>query len=1150
MFDLFVVLLVAIQGAANPCTNGSFEAVDTVGRPVDWEILNQGEVVTTDAHTGRRALRLVRLVNDPLPETGLNRRWQPNSGEQGAMLDRVKGGMEFWYKAVSATNGNLCVMVIPMDATSKETGPRRTEFVVPPEHVGDGAWHQGRLKYDYSDTPDVKWVHFAARILGGAGEMLLDDIAYVETVGPLLHVDGVRFEECADAPGECGTLFARVSNRGDASIDGATVRVIAGETLQAEPVETALEALPPDAAHKTSWRITGRRDQAVTLNVKAAAGEEQAGASITLAPEIVVERYGPESPVRMQSEKGVFACTVRNTGHAIAASPQVRFVFPTGATEILRPDLAPGAQTTFSIESEESSLLDCDVIAQHVEPVKLGPASQVVALPFAMAALSREARAAVSRKGAVLENRHVRCEFYRTEDGFGSVRFLAKEGTDLRVLGWMPRLSTLVFRDASGVRQEAPVWIENPPEASNGNTVSLNFTWAYTDADGVAWQAKLTFELQDDSRMVRAVYELAASADRELLRFDGPMVYALERDEALFPGLEWLVGDEVSSSAIDIEAGHADQVRYVPHPNMVTIPAMAAHGPSGVLGLLWNAREPWDGQRDRLAAVFASPDRFNGQRAHLMGVQLPSVPEFCDMNAREAARPYPLKAGQTLRLSCNILVDDGARDALAAMDAWFSVYGIPESSPLPRGSYEEEIAFSMRAYLESLWDEETQQWWYTKNGPRQLSYLTRPPEFVADLLLGAVTSADPAVREACAARAREVAELLGKPPRIDALRYCNGADFAALNTERIAGLLATRNESGLWFFDADHEDQGIFKGFDYHELGPDDGVAVGTCAERTTQVLRYARIAGDWAAFEAVRPALEYMATERVPRAAQVWEVPFHSPDVLASAQAVQAYLEAYAFTGDAMWLDCAVYWARRGLPFIYFWEDPEKPFLLGASIPVFGASWMKYSWFGRPVQWNGLCLAEALLDLAEHDESYPWKRIAALIIHSAIQQQAAEGEDVALWPDSIGAIEGDKSAWVFSPRQILRCVARLLGRGETPETVILGSGRERVHISAVGSLRDAAWSSETIRFQVQYPQGEEGTVVIANVSRPGAVLLDGASVEHVDPLPEESRAAWRYDDSNGLLTLRVPASGASDVRIEGVRFRSCERLSPVQASS
>ena len=141
-------------------------------------------------------------------------------------------------------------------------------------------------------------------------------------------------------------------------------------------------------------------------------------------------------------------------------------------------------------------------------------------------------------------------------------------------------------------------------------------------------------------------------------------------------------------------------------------------------------------------------------------------------------------------------------------------------------------------------------------------------------------------------------------------------------------------------------------------------------------------------------------------------------PDVLAAADAVDAFLEAYRFSGEDRWLRDAVVWARRGLPFIYLWDDPEKPFLAGASIPVFGATWHRGSWFGRPVQWNGLRYANALLSLAEFDQGYPWPRIAEMILRSAIHQQAPEGEDVALWPDNISAIDSARCPWVFAPRQ------------------------------------------------------------------------------------------------------------------------------------
>ena len=124
-----------------------------------------------------------------------------------------------------------------------------------------------------------------------------------------------------------------------------------------------------------------------------------------------------------------------------------------------------------------------------------------------------------------------------------------------------------------------------------------------------------------------------------LLAFDGPVLYALEREEAVFPGLEWLVDDEVSSSTLDIAAGHADQIRYVVHPNMITVPAIGIHARWGTLGLLWDVHQKWDGVHDRPSVLFASPDHFDNQRSHVAGLFLPGVPEWVHRNRREAKFP-------------------------------------------------------------------------------------------------------------------------------------------------------------------------------------------------------------------------------------------------------------------------------------------------------------------------------------------------------------------------------------------------------------------------------------------------------------------------------------------------------------------------------
>jgi len=669
------------------------------------------------------------------------------------------------------------------------------------------------------------------------------------------------------------------------------------------------------------------------------------------------------------------------------------------------------------------------------------------------------------------------------------------------------------------------------------------FLWEHLDGDGASWRAELAFSVETGRPCIHADYRIACDRDREVLRFDGPMLYVLKRDEAVFPGLEWLVDDEVSSSTLDIKAGHPHQVRYVPHPNMVTIPAIGIHGEAGTVGLLWDIHQKWDGVHDRPAVVFASPDRFNHQRSHLIGLQLPSVPQFLEFNEREAKTPYLLRAGQELAIQCELFVDGTARDALAALDEWFETYGWPEPAPLPHGSYEEEIAFSMRAYLESLWDEETKQWWFTKRGPSLLSYKTRHPLFVADLLFGAVVSPDPELHAACRARAGEMAALLGREPRMDALMFGKRADLTMADSTHVATLLGARTGDRLWRFDADFEDTAIFAGYDYHELGPDNAVEVGMCAAKTHAVLRYARIAGDWAAYEAVENVLEYMERFRVPRAAQVWEVPVHTPDVLAAADAVDAYLEAYRFTGNERWLRDAVTWARRGLPFIYFWEDPEKPYVLGGSIPVFGASWLEHSWFGRPVQWNGLRYANALLSLAEYDASYPWRHIAELIVRSAIHQQEAEGEDVALWPDSISVIDGSRSPWVFPPRQIIQSIRRLTGRDEDPRTVILGEGRSRIHISAVAAITDASRKGESVRFTLTYPTGEQGVALVSNVAGPHAVYLDGNLIAERPGVEQGPEPGWRYDPGRAFLSVRIPKDGQTHVRLDGVQFRYVERL-------
>lgn len=1167
----------APDGQENPCTNGSFEELAPGGFPADWSPVGMTVGTSSDAHSGKHSLRLARAADTRATETGLNRGYRQGDGKQGRMLDRLQGGMEFWYKAVSARGAKLRVCVIPMsDEPREDTGSPRARFTVPEHEVGDGQWRRARLKYDFTDNPKVKWVHFAARIEGTAGEMLLDDVAYVEKVGPILCFGTPRLEEDPEKPGERGTLIVNVENAGDepAASVRAKIELPAGLTTQA--AELALGDIAPGDDRQARWIIDGARNALAKIDLEAVSGDARAAACFPIAPKLMLRSFGPVSPVVIEGENVVLECVLANEGSAFVRTPSVKFLVRCPKLGVQEPPdiderafnqfaeaIAPGRSAVLRaevlVDGNVSGVFSRAVVTaanatlqRDTDPALPELASQCCVLPrMLLPPPSGKLRAEVLRAFALVENENVRLAIrWRLPRALQDRPFpLVARAGELSVRtaqGWKT-VAWLHPMDAHAMQAGSPAVVFSLPRVEDGPPARLvledTATYASQTPSAPKLRARTVFTLAPGDRSISVRSELSAQEPIEIGAFNGPMLYVLDRDEAVFPGLEWLVGDERSSDTLDIAAGHEHQVRYVVHPNMVTIPAIGIHGRNGTVGLLWDVHQRWHGEGDRPSVVFASPDRFNAQRSHLMGLFLPSVPEFVEPNARQAKKPYRLEPGKPLVLECRIYADGEAKNVLAAIDEWIKWKGLPQPAPLPHGSYEREIAFSMQAYLKSLWAPEKQEWWTTKGGGI-LSHTGRPRDFVHDLLMAEALSPDAEVKQACRACADEILKLIGGEGRLGLVQYLHRADIQMANPMAAAGLLAARDENGAWRFDAEQKHTtGPFVGMDYHELGPHGAVEVGTCARKAYEVLRYARVAGDWDAYRAMLPSLELMARFRVPRAAQVWEVPVHTPDLLAASDAVDAYLEAYRFSGERRWLDEARAWARRGLPFIYLWDDAEKPFLVGGSIPVFGATWYRGSWFGRPVQWNGLRYSAALIKLAEHDRTHDWRRIAELIVHSAIRQQDQEGENVALWPDNISAIDSQKCPWVFSPRMILSNIYALMGRDEEPATAIVGQGEKRLHVSTAGRISGAAWDEKALAFRVTYPAGQEGIVLVSNVARPDAVVLDGKPALARESVESGAGPGWRYDAGNGFLTIRIAKHGDTAVRVEGAAFRRVDRL-------
>ena len=61
---------------------------------------------------------------------------------------------------------------------------------------------------------------------------------------------------------------------------------------------------------------------------------------------------------------------------------------------------------------------------------------------------------------------------------------------------------------------------------------------------------------------------------------------------------------------------------------------MAFSRDNAALALYWDCMQKWDGANDRPAAVFASPNFIERQDNHLMGLFLPSVPNWAVLKSR------------------------------------------------------------------------------------------------------------------------------------------------------------------------------------------------------------------------------------------------------------------------------------------------------------------------------------------------------------------------------------------------------------------------------------------------------------------------------------------------------------------------------------
>lgn len=749
-----------------------------------------------------------------------------------------------------------------------------------------------------------------------------------------------------------------------------------------------------------------------------------------------------------------------------------------------------------------------------------------------------------------LQNKNVRAIVVRGSGGYTQLLLDVRSGQEWKRMATAQPLSYLIGPAADGVKLMPIV-----PDTAQLAADHVVLTGQVTDADGVRWTAQLKLAarpLPDNggtaARAIQATYSITPDRQAKLLAFGGPSLTAGEgsfgkpKHMGLFPGLEWLVAGERSSSLLDVWP--PDNLRTTPHPLRVTVPVMAISGGGSTVSVAWDTNQQWDGQNRYPSSRFASPNWLAGQANHLLGLFVPSVPNPVAENAPWATTPYLAAAGRPLSVSADFVVNP-TDDVLTAVEDWYALHGIPEPGAMPF-SWADELALVRHAYLDSFWDP-TVKGWAAWSGQTAQQYVP----YGVNLQIAGLLTTDPAQRTAAFGRVHEfvVSVLTNNGP--GALGNTDGtysgwfhapfylghlegaiAEFEKNRDARIGSQLP----SGGWAFNPKEKEDEI--------LGVPGTEIMGVSTVHAQGLLRYARLTGDAVAHQAGMRALNFIEQFNVPRAVGVWEMPIHTPTLLGSAYGIGAYTEAYRLTGDVRHLNRALYWARTGLPFLYAWSAPDRPYMPYASISDYGATMFTISWFGRPVQWVGLVYAYFLLNLldAVADPTcvkpfnlpadiggFPWRRVAEAIVISALNQQRTTEPFKGGYPDSWLLIPNTPvKDFDLNPDDILKPTVMLLGHPVDVQTTLL---HPNTRISTAADVLSAERTSSRLTARLAFFPGQRSQLLITGIPTPRSVQVDGRNLPPVTDL-DAAPEGWKHL-ANGMTLVKLLHAQQSTLTVD-----------------
>ena len=666
-----------------------------------------------------------------------------------------------------------------------------------------------------------------------------------------------------------------------------------------------------------------------------------------------------------------------------------------------------------------------------------------------------------------------------------------------------------------------------------------------TDADGRDWTLTRLFRSVDEGRALTIATtfnctEKGAPVTAKVFHVPFLTLF-IERGsrghkhQAMLAGVEYLE-DEPSSNRKEFRTPEYN--RRIVAEYRLSAPLAVFTDPANWLGFAWDRfAEGVEVARPAgpspIATVFDSPDRLFASGGHLLAFWAPAVGPSRRESSLSIYSPVPLmETTQAVTLRAG-----KGDDVVSALATLIPPNRLPPSDEVSRGDALELLA---HGWLDSS----------ARKGlkVRHACTPTFPYSLAADAAylmkyLAAQLSRTEPARKALPPRLKDVAnQMLAQmnPSQIAHATVSHirrpapvllGGDVtnkvkrAAAETASLARAYAEAKR--IWTKPANKNiDLGETLGANhcngYTSMGVDD-------------LLKRAVWCGDEKAIELALQVVDKLTANyhgTVPRGAQPWEMPLHTPDIMASARLAQLYTYAYMLKPDPAYLREARHWAYSGLSMVYLVPPPlaarpgEKVGLY-ATCGVMGAThWVAPNWIGRPVQWCGLVYAAALWDLSVMDpQGAYWRKIADGITTSGMRQThpLSDTENQGLLPDSWNLEKQDRYYCPINPGTVQENFAEHLGLpfySVRPLARKAGDPRPAL-LHLAGAVTRLAPKDGAYCCRIEAWPEEPSRAVLTRVEAPRQVTLNGRPLSHA------------YIASARALILDLPAQAKGELVIK-----------------